>query len=202
MGILGSMKSESKSTSASDHILSSAHAIMSEKGFSGVGLTELLKVANVPKGSFYHYFASKEAFGTALLARYFEVYLAAMDDIFAKEGQSGAERLMTYWSKWLANQAADDPQRKCLVVKLAAEVSDLSEEMRAILVDGTARVTARLAEAIEAGIADGSLRISDDPAALAAQQYQMWLGASLMAKITRDDTPLQTAMDVTKRQLL
>mgnify|MGYP003681304662 FL=1 len=109
---------------------------------------------------------------------------------------------MPYWSKWLANQAADDPPRKCLVVKLAAEVSDLSEEMRAILVDGTARVTARLPEAIEAGIADGSLRISDDPAALAAQQYQMWLGASLMAKITRDDTPLQTAMDVTKRQLL
>lgn len=81
-------------------------------------------------------------------------------------------------------------------------MSDLSEEMRTILLDGTPQVTARLAEAIEAGIAEGSLRISDDPSPLATQQYQMWLGASLMAKVTKGDTPLQIAMEVTKRQLL
>jgi TetR/AcrR family transcriptional repressor of nem operon len=48
-------------------------------------------------------------------------------------------------------------------------VSDLSEEMRTILLDGTAQVTARLAKAVEAGNADGSLR----PSPLATQQYQM-----------------------------
>ncbi len=44
-------------------ILATGQRIMSRKGFSGVGLTEILKDAGVPKGSFYHYFASKDAFG-------------------------------------------------------------------------------------------------------------------------------------------
>jgi len=41
---------------------------MAGKGFSVVGLNEVLKSAGVPKGSFYHYFSSKDAFGEALLA--------------------------------------------------------------------------------------------------------------------------------------
>ncbi|MFG6511485.1 MULTISPECIES: TetR family transcriptional regulator C-terminal domain-containing protein [unclassified Sulfitobacter] len=93
-------------------------------------------------------------------------------------------------------------QNRCLAVKLAAEVSDLSEEMRTILLDGTAQVTACLAKAVEAGNADGSLRMSDDPSPLATQQYQLWLGAILMAKVTKGDTALQTAIEGSKRQLL
>ncbi|RJX83668.1 TetR/AcrR family transcriptional regulator, partial [Escherichia coli] len=30
-----------------------------QRGFTGMGLSELLKTAEVPKGSFYHYFRSK-----------------------------------------------------------------------------------------------------------------------------------------------
>ncbi len=60
----------------------------------------------MPKGSFYHYFASKEAFGEALLADYFEEYLADIDATLAEPGHSHAERLMTYWRKWQATQGA------------------------------------------------------------------------------------------------
>ena len=54
--------------------------IMAGKGFSAVGLNEVLAAAGVPKGSFYHYFASKDAFGEALLESYFEQYLAEIDE--------------------------------------------------------------------------------------------------------------------------
>jgi TetR/AcrR family transcriptional repressor of nem operon len=40
-----------------------------------MGLSELLKTAEVPKGSFYHYFRSKEAFGVALLEHHYAGYL-------------------------------------------------------------------------------------------------------------------------------
>ncbi|NMC22770.1 MAG: TetR/AcrR family transcriptional regulator, partial [Serratia sp.] len=62
-----------------DHILATGQRIMAAKGFSAVGLNEILKDAGVPKGSFYHYFGSKEAFGADILARYFEDYLAELD---------------------------------------------------------------------------------------------------------------------------
>lgn len=195
------MKDEAHNTDVREHILETAQRIMSGKGFSGVGLNEILAAADVPKGSFYHYFASKEAFGKALLERYFENYLAAMDEMFAQTNLTATERLMAYWRHWLETQSADDPQSKCLVVKLAAEVSDLSEQMRRVLLGGTGQITARLSGMIEAGLQDGSLSVEGEPHMVAEQLYQSWLGASLLAKITKNDVPLQTAMAATTNRL-
>jgi len=59
-----------------ENILATGQRLMAGKGFSAVGLNEILADAGVPKGSFYHYFGSKDAFGEALLEHYFEAYLA------------------------------------------------------------------------------------------------------------------------------
>jgi TetR/AcrR family transcriptional repressor of nem operon len=42
-------------------ILATGRRVMGAKGFSAVGLSEILGEAGVPKGSFYHYFGSKDA---------------------------------------------------------------------------------------------------------------------------------------------
>jgi TetR/AcrR family transcriptional repressor of nem operon len=86
-------------------------------------------------------------------------------------------------------------------VKLAAEVADLSEAMRAVLDAGTAAIIARLTSAIEAGVADGSLRVEDTPQGAAQSLYQLWLGASVMVKIVRGTAPFDTAMTATRRML-
>jgi TetR/AcrR family transcriptional repressor of nem operon len=86
-------------------------------------------------------------------------------------------------------------------VKLGAEVADLSEPMRLALKQGTAGIVARLAGAIERGLAEGSLKVDLQPSALAENLYQLWLGASVMAKITRDALPFDAAMLATKEML-
>jgi TetR/AcrR family transcriptional repressor of nem operon len=182
-------------------ILDTAHRIVGVKGFSGVGLNEILLAARVPKGSFYHYFGSKEAFGEALLADYFAAYLADIDVTLSEPGLSHGERLMTYWRKWQATQGSIDHQRKCLAVKLAAEVSDLSEPMRLALKAGTAGIIDRVTGAIEAGVADGSLRVAGGARETAEMLYHLWLGASLMAKIDRTDAPFEAAMATTRHVL-
>ncbi|MEH6416974.1 TetR/AcrR family transcriptional regulator [Pseudomonas sp. CGJS7] len=185
------------------HILEIAHPLLLRKGFTAVGLAEVLAAAQVPKGSFYHYFGSKEAFGEAVLEAYFADYLSRMDTMLAQPG-TGAERLLEYFDDWMESQTGDEAQSRCLVVKLGAEVCDLSESMRAALARGTGGIVERLARCIEAGRADGSVLSSASspaPQAAARSLYQSWLGASLLAKITHDRTPLDTAMAGT-RQLL
>jgi TetR/AcrR family transcriptional repressor of nem operon len=182
------------------HILDVAHPLFLSKGFTAVGLAEVLAAAQVPKGSFYHYFGSKEAFGEAVLEAYFSGYLARVDELLAAPG-TGAERLIGYFRDWLDSQTGDDAQSRCLVVKLGAEVCDLSESMRAALERGTGGIVERLARCIEAGRGDGSLPRAAGGPAVAALLYQSWLGASLLAKIARSRAPLDTAMTGTLQLL-
>jgi TetR/AcrR family transcriptional repressor of nem operon len=182
------------------HILETGHRIFAGKGFSSVGLNELLTAAGVPKGSFYHYFESKEQYGQALLADYFEHYLADIDALLDAGEASGHERLMRYWERWLNSQCTDCADQKCLVVKLSAEVADLSDAMRLTLRDGTERIVARIAQTIAAGVADGSLPALDAEAT-ARTLYQLWIGASVLGKLHRNGSALDSAMAFT-RQLL
>jgi TetR/AcrR family transcriptional repressor of nem operon len=186
---------------ARESILQVGQQIMSRKGFSAVGLTEILTTAGVPKGSFYHYFDSKEAFGEALLQSYFQSYLAELDQTLSQPRLNMAQRLMSYWKAWRENQSVLECQGKCLAVKLGAEVADLSEPMRLALKQGIAGITARLSQAIEAGLAEGSLSVNDSPARIAQSLYQLWLGASVLAKISRNTQPFDSAL-VTTRQML
>jgi len=88
------------------HILDTGYRIIAGKGFSSVGLNEILTTAGVPKGSFYHYFDSKEQFGQALLEDYFGHYLSTIDGLVAMDKVSGRERLLRYWQGWLDSDVA------------------------------------------------------------------------------------------------
>ncbi|OLO07189.1 TetR family transcriptional regulator [Salinicola sp. MH3R3-1] len=183
-------------------ILDIAQSTMGSRGFSAVGLNEILKAAQVPKGSFYHYFESKEAFGVALLERYFSRYLAELDELLATRDESSAvSRLMRYWQRWVDTQTGHDLQSRCLVVKLGAEVSDLSDSMRQVLENGTDRIIERLTRELTRARQNGEITADDDDGELAASLYQMWLGASMLAKVTQDDRPLQSALSTTRRLL-
>jgi TetR/AcrR family transcriptional repressor of nem operon len=182
-------------------ILDTARLIMAQNGFSAVGLNQVLTGAGVPKGSFYYYFSSKDAFGEAMMKSYFDDYLANMDRIFTEPDKNSGQRLMGYWQQFHDTQSVDDCQGRCLVVKLAAEVADLSELMRVALAQGTSAIIDRVERVITSGLADGSVSIDGTSRATAEALYDAWLGASVMAKIHRSPAHLDRAMTLT-RQLL
>ncbi len=183
------------------NILDTAQELVIRKGYSAVGLTEVLTAAGVPKGSFYHFFKSKDAFGEAMMQDYFDDYLADMDRIVAAPGRTCAERLMTYWQQFYDKQLVDDCRGRCLVVKLAAEVCDLSESMRIVLKDGTAGIIDRLSAMVGGGLEDGSVSIEGTPQLTADALYQAWLGASVLAKVNRDPGHLDRVMALTRHML-
>jgi TetR/AcrR family transcriptional regulator, transcriptional repressor for nem operon len=190
------MTAPKKSDLTRSRILSQGRALVLAQGFGGVGLTELLTASGVPKGSFYYYFASKEAFGCAMLEAYVTDYLAALDAIVARE-KPAAERLDRFFSAALEGDAGSMADR-CLVVKLAAEIADLSEDMRKILDDGVAAVCDRLAILLRQGAEDGSVIPQPDPDSAAALLYSQWLGAAIIAKLSRRPGPLEQALADTR----
>ena len=180
-------------TDVRQHILDQGKAIITRKGFAGVGLNEILTAADVPKGSFYHYFKSKELFGEAMLADYVQQYRIEMDSLLDQTSKTAAQALMDYWASWMVESSDQCDGCRCLVVKLSSEVADMSEPMRTALRDGTSRIIERLARTIEQGRADGSLAQVADPARMAQTLYQLWLGAALLTKLRREPSALQSA---------
>ncbi len=184
-----------------EHLLNVGERVMRGQGFAATGLTEILKEAEVPKGSFYHYFKSKEAFGVALLERYFARYLEELDAFL---GHTGApdERLLAYFRQWIDRMQAVGCTQGCFAVKLSAEVSDLSEDMRLALVAGREAVVRRLAVALrQIQELQGEKRDAADIEVGAESLYALWCGADLAAKVQRGDTPLQAAWILTRRIL-
>ncbi|KTB73687.1 MULTISPECIES: TetR/AcrR family transcriptional regulator [Pseudomonas] len=182
------------------HIINVARSLMTNKGYTAVGLAEVLSTAGVPKGSFYYYFKSKEEFGQALLEEYFSEYLGRIDALMARPG-SGAERLLAYFNYWAETQGTELPEGKCLVVKLGAEVCDLSEDMRGVLEVGTARIIKRITACVDMGAADGSIHPEGDHEGFAQSLYQLWLGASLLVKVNKSTESFDKALTMTKRLL-
>ena len=57
-------------------------ALLTKKGFGATGLDEVTAKAGLPKGSFYAYFDSKEAFGLVLIDAYADFFNKMLDFAF------------------------------------------------------------------------------------------------------------------------
>jgi TetR/AcrR family transcriptional regulator, transcriptional repressor for nem operon len=182
-------------------MLDAARRLVVQKGYMAVGLNEILAEAGVPKGSFYHWFDSKDAFGRAMMQSYFDDHLGTIDRIVADHDQSAAEHLVRYWRRFYETQVVDNCQGRCLVVKLGAEVSDLSESMRKVLEVGTIGIVDRIEQMIVRGLADGTVSVEVSPRDTAEALYEAWLGASVLAKIHRSPDYLDRVMAATRRTL-
>lgn len=182
------------------HIIDTGYQLIVSKGFSNVGLSQLLKHAEVPKGSFYHYFKSKEQFGEVLIADYFSAYMVRLDELFEREEGQAYDRLISYWQRWIDISDGKCGAQKCLVVKLSAEVSDLSDPMRVELLSGAHRIIQRIANCIENGNKDGSMKVenADQTAALL---YNLWIGSSLISKLSLSLDGFEQVMTTTKKVL-
>ncbi|HEX8874632.1 MAG TPA: TetR/AcrR family transcriptional regulator, partial [Nitrosospira sp.] len=53
-----------------ENLLNEGVVLLREQGYHGTGLQEILDAVNIPKGSFYNYFDSKEDFGAEVIQHY------------------------------------------------------------------------------------------------------------------------------------
>lgn len=189
-----------KTNDIRQHILDVGYELIVNRGFTSVGLSELLKKAAVPKGSFYHYFKSKEQFGEAMIQDYFTKYFERLNARFTNTELSGYQRLMSYFEEMVKVEDDVCNANKCLLVKLSAEVSDLSESMRLALRQGADKTIQAIADCIDIGIQDGSIP-NGDSALLARQIYYLWNGASLLNKLYQDQAALTQSLTYTQHLL-
>jgi len=173
-----------------ERILAAGAQVVSSKGFNGAGLAEILQVAGVPKGSFYHYFGSKEDFGVALIERARDEYFDTLKPIVGDRRRTAVQRLRAVFEETREECSAHGPSVECIIAKLALETSNLSEPVHAAVRCVYQQWNALLAQVIREGQAAGEIAASHDPDRLASVLVMMWEGAAIRMQIDRSIQPL------------
>lgn len=165
--------------------------VLTEKGFSAAGIEEILRRAGVPKGSFYHYFDSKEAFGLDLIERYGVFFARKLDRHLGNSSLAPLERLRSFVADATDGMARHAFRRGCLVGNLGQEMGALPESFRARLKETFEDWQARLAACLDDARGTGEIAADADAARLAAVFWIGWEGAVLRAKLECSAKPLE-----------
>jgi len=178
-----------------DVLLETGKQIFLKRGYNHAGIESILQASGVPKGSFYHYFGSKEDFGLEVLNRFAESHNADLDRYLGDSSLKPLERLRRLAEAkcdWMERQ---DCRNGCLVGNLSQEMADQSEAFRSRLGEifrgWVDRYAACFREAQEAG----EIAERVNPHELAEFWLNSWQGAILRAKTARSTEPLRTFLD-------
>ena len=177
--------------STREHLLDVGVELMHQNGYNATGLSDILKAADLPKGSFYHHFGSKEDFAAAVLARY-----------VADEGEHAAsvlndlkmpplKRLKRYFSDLTMTygQAGEIPG--CMMGRFSLEMAEKSPQLRKLIGASFAGWQHKIAAVIQEAVEQKELPTDTDAESLAGFLLNSWEGALLRSQAEKSDAPLE-----------
>lgn len=164
--------------------------ILSEKGFDSTGLEEVLRRADVPKGSFYHYFKSKADFGIAVIDNYDYLWEQKITWILRDPSVAPRRRIENYVAECAYGLEKYAFKRGCLIGNMAQELGSLNDLFRERIL----RVFASWAQTMQHCLLDareqGQIAADADIGKLSKFFWYSWEGAILQCKLERSTAPI------------
>ena len=183
-------------------LLAAGLDLVHARGFAASGVKDITDAAGVPKGSFYAYFSSKEAFAAAILDHYWSDIEARILPILDAEGLA-PQRIKRFFHALADEHEVGDFLLGCLIGNLSLELSGSSEAVRTELVRILDSWGEALTNCVRAGQKrSGGIRTDLDAAELASLLIESWEGAALRGKVTRSRIPYDRFETVTVPALL
>lgn len=172
-------------------IIKAGMELIVTQGYSATGIGTLLQRVKVPKGSFYHYFPSKEAFGLAVIDRFAEGYDQLLHSFLHDEAVTPLNRLRNYLHHVAAGLEEKGCVKGCLIGNLGQELAAQNETFRLRLEEIFSSWQGFFAENLEAARAAGEVSASIDPLPLAGVLLSGLQGALLRSKLQRSAQPVR-----------
>lgn len=127
-----------KKVNTKEKIINTANEMIWQNNFNGVSVDDICKNAGVNKGSFYHYFKSKNELAANLMVEHFEEIKSELDHIFSP-ALKPMDRLQLLCTKVYDKQKElyDEIGHVCgcPFVTLGSEIACQNEEIRSTIQD-------------------------------------------------------------------
>lgn len=196
------MTQSGKNSPTKDALLQEGLQQLAQNGYHGTGIKKILDAVNVPKGSFYNYFASKEAYVAEIIGQYNQQSLALFDQLMAESGAPALKKLEALYIHMLQKYAATQFQQGCLIGSLAAEIGHRYELCQIAMQLSVKNWQARLIRLIIQAQQEGSIRTDLEPAVLAEVLWSIWEGVLLKAQMDGNAEVAERVLGVLFEQLL
>ncbi|NOX43881.1 MAG: TetR family transcriptional regulator [Gammaproteobacteria bacterium] len=176
--------SDCKREDKKDRILDAGIKVMYLNGYNGTGVKDIVNAAGIPKGSFYNYFDSKEAFALAALDAMFVD--TSSNNFLQSKDLPPLERLTGFFESGAEKAKQGGYLLGCFIGNLTQEMADVSEPIRLKLDLLLCRLTALIEDCLQEAQERGDIPKDRDIKKLAQFIFNAWEGTLLRMKAAKN----------------
>jgi len=168
-----------------EKLLDQGVKMLMDQGYHGTGLKQILDVVQIPKGSFYNYFGSKEKFAAEAITHYIEPFIELLTQHLKAPNTDGLTALKNYYAELITEVEKSGYKGGCLLGNMMGEVGDTSEECRQSLLATIERYNLLQESALLSAQDEGLVRKDRSAKNMTDLLFSSWQGALLQMKIEK-----------------
>lgn len=172
-------------------ILEKGENILRRQGYHNTGINQILKECNIPKGSFYNFFTSKEEFGQEVLKYYSNNNYELVKGLLENSDSSPLQRLKNLYVGLTEFNKSESYKCGCLANNLVVEMAGLNENFRKSLNAEYDKVLGLIIDCISEGQKQQEIRTDYLAQELAEYVHGHFVGILSRLKTTQTDEPFQ-----------
>lgn len=164
-----------------DEIIVIAANLIHEYGYNNIGIKKILEEANIPKGSFYYYFKSKEDLALAVIEFHIENTKAVFNQV-----DRSLEGLRDFFNFFFRRLEEMEYKKGCPIGNLILELTDLKESFREKLLEWVKLLEEEITEILKIS----GFKEEIEPRSLASFIITSFEGAIMKAKLEKNKVPI------------
>ena len=180
--------------SSKDRLIQNGMALLLQRGYNHLGIQDVLAATNLPKGSFYHHFESKEDFALAVVDRYMASVHQGLDACLLDDKHPPLKRIRNFFEATRESYKGEG-YLGCLLGGLGQELSGVNETFRARIEQCITQIASKMEGCLRLAIERGDVSARENPRHLAALLVNCWEGAALRTRLLRNPAPLGAMLD-------
>ena len=159
------------------------------QGFHGTGIKEVVDYVQVPKGSFYNYFESKEQFGAEVIRHYSQWVIGNMSALLNGAEDHALKALQNFFEQEM--QRHQEVKAGCIIGNLGAEIGASSELCQQAMLEGFQGIKAQFLKMLERGQTQGTIRTDITAEDLADFLVNAYEGALIRMQVEQSLGPIR-----------